>query len=110
MQKLSDEIIPVFTPSIFSNREDGIIMSSIFSGKLKIRLEKMRKSISIESISIIRDRVFFLNSKQTNDIERSIDISAVAGDIAFRFSKKEARIRFWVIHPDITANGMANGE
>ena len=85
-------------------------MSSIFSGKINIRLEKIRKRISIESISIIRDRVFFLNSKQTNDIERSIDISAVAGDIAFRFSKKEARIRFWVIHPDITANGMANGE
>jgi hypothetical protein len=94
MQKLNEEITPVFTPSIFSSREDGIITNSIFSGKLKIRLEKMRKSISIERISIIRDAVFFLNSKQTIDIERRIVINAVAGDIAFRFSKNEARIRF----------------
>ncbi len=94
MQKLSEEITPVFTPSIFSSSEDGIIMSSIFSGKLKIRLEKIRKRIKIDNISIMRDAVFFLNFKQTNDIERRIVINAVAGDIAFKFSKKEARIRF----------------
>jgi hypothetical protein len=94
MQKLSEEITPVFTPSIFSNREDGIIMSSIFSGKFNIRLEKIRKRIKIDNISIVRDAVFFLNFKQTDDIERRIVINAVAGDIAFKFSKKEARIRF----------------
>lgn len=110
MQKLSEEITPVFTPSIFPSREEGIIMSSIFSGKINIRLEKIRKRISIESISIIRDGVFFLNSRQMNDIERRIVINAVEGDIAFKFSKNEARIRFWVIHPDITTSGTANGE
>ena len=94
MQKLSEDIFPVFTPLIFSRRENGIIMSSIFSGKLNIRLEKIRKRKSIESINIIRDAVFFLNSKKIKDAVKRILKRAVAGDIALKFSKKEERIRF----------------
>ena len=94
IQKLNEDITPVFTPIIFSRREDGIIMSSIFSGILNIRLEKIRKRKSIERINIIRDAVFFLKSEQTNDIVKRVLIRAVAGDIALEFLKKEAKIRF----------------